>query len=104
MLGLPLAVVIIPFNESVPVPEYKTEKVPRCNECGSFPSPFSDYSGISFRCVICKSGSPLIVQDSPCFRHPPTVDFIVGSGEQKSTSISPTIHVQEAQGGVMRKT
>jgi protein transport protein SEC24 len=79
MFGLPLAVVIRPFNENVPVPEYEAGDIPRCKECGSFPSPFSDYSGTSFRCVICKSGNPLTIRDSPCFRHP-TVDFILGSG------------------------
>ncbi|KAI5190723.1 protein transport protein SEC24 [Nematocida minor] len=52
LVGLPFLVVLQPFNDAVPVPEYKTAYLSRCKECSSFPTPSENVS-FQYKCTMC---------------------------------------------------
>ncbi|OAG32146.1 protein transport protein SEC24 [Nematocida sp. ERTm5] len=80
LIGLPLLIVAQPFNESVAIPEYRTDYLHKCKECGSFPTVSDDLfrgqqeSTYQFKCVMCGTTNDL-PYDCPLLREP-TVEYI----------------------------
>ncbi|OAG29626.1 protein transport protein SEC24 [Nematocida displodere] len=75
LVGLPMLVTFQPFNELVPVPEYRLKDLVRCKGCGSFPVPDSSLPVDRFKCSLCGFVND-IMTDSPSFSSH-TVDYIV---------------------------
>jgi len=89
-IGLPLLVVLQPFNLAVPLPEYRVNRTVKCKECGSFPIGKVALSGATyaFECKICEiknevkeSGEP--ARTSPLVFGEDGADYLVeGEGAQ----------------------
>lgn len=85
LVGLPMILTVQPFNHSVPVPEYRTEYLSRCKECGSFPtvSHMVNTEVYEYTCTMCSAVNS-IQGDSPSL-YEYTTDFVC-EGESKERS------------------
>ncbi|KAI5192280.1 protein transport protein SEC24 [Nematocida sp. AWRm77] len=73
LLGLPLLVVVQPFNYVSPVPETSVPQVSKCKGCLSFPTLSED--AYAYKCVIC--GVQNEVHGECLSLREPTVDYIL---------------------------